>query len=55
MRAHNITLLMACFFTITAATVHAAGAHIILVGFLAADAVASLILSALYAPEENHR
>ena len=55
MRAHNITLIMACLFTIAACAVHAAGGLLVLVALLALDAIASLILSALYAPaKESH-
>lgn len=55
MRAHNITLIMACLFTILACAAHAAGAHVILVGLLAVDAISALILSSLYAPaKESH-
>lgn len=55
MRAHNITLIMACLFTIAACLGYRLGFHPILLAFIAADAIASLALSALYAPEENHR
>lgn len=55
MRAHNITLLMACVFTILACAAHAGGAHVVLVALLAVDAISALILSALYAPaKESH-
>lgn len=50
MRAHNITLLMACLFTIAACAGYRLGFHPILLAFIAADAIASLALSALYAP-----
>lgn len=52
MRAHNITLIMACVFTIAACFTYAAGAHVVLVVLLAIDAASSAILSALYVPQE---
>lgn len=53
MKAHNITLIMACLFTIATCATYALGVHVVLVAVLAVDAILSLLLSALYAPAKE--